>query len=228
MAMTASQGAHISAAPGDASVTPGEFTVEHPTLNNLGFEWRIDGDANRNASVDVSFRKVGESAWRKGLPLARIQNEHLYQRNVFDLVAPNMFAGSILDLEPGTDYEARFVLTDADGVTGPAANATKTVTVHTRPEPKPAEGGKTYHVYPVKWKGPKTEPAFEGIMCAVQLLLRRGRHGAGRAAAREAGRRHPRARRHVRLSLGVLRQPDHRQRDHDVRGHLLPDGGRDA
>ena len=92
----------LLAAPGDAIVTPGEFVIEHPTLINLGFEWHIDGDANRNASVDVSFRKQGETAWRKGLPLARIQNERIYQPNVFNLVAPNMFAGSILDLEPGT------------------------------------------------------------------------------------------------------------------------------
>ena len=42
-------------------VTPGEFTIEPPTLINLGFEWRIDGDANRNAKVEVSYRKVGPS-----------------------------------------------------------------------------------------------------------------------------------------------------------------------
>ena len=43
---------------------------------------------------------------------------------------------------------------------------TKIVTVTTRSEPMPATGGKVYHVYPVKWKGPKIQPAFEGIMCA--------------------------------------------------------------
>src|SRR6266576_3828467 len=67
------------------------------------------------------------------------------QPNVFNLVEPNMFAGSILDLEPDTAYEARFVLSDPDGVGGPAADATKTVTVRTRPEPKHATGGKVYH-----------------------------------------------------------------------------------
>ena len=154
------------AAEGDAKVTPGEFVIEHPTLINLGFEWHIDGDANRNASVDVSYRKQGETAWRTGMPLVRLHGEQVFQRNVFNLVTPNMFAGSILDLEPGTAYEARFVMTDPDGVSGPAANATKTVTVRTRPEPMPAAGGKTYHVYPTKWQGPKIEPAFEGIMCA--------------------------------------------------------------
>ena len=45
-------------------------------------------------------------------------------------VAPNMFAGSILNLEPDTDYEARFVLSDPDGVSGPKV---KTVTVRTPP-----------------------------------------------------------------------------------------------
>ena len=39
----------------------GKFVVEHPTLLNLGFEWAITGDANRNASVAVEFRAVGES-----------------------------------------------------------------------------------------------------------------------------------------------------------------------
>jgi hypothetical protein len=162
------------AAPTDMKAAPGEFLVEHPTLINLGFEWRIDGDANRNASVDMSFRKVGETAWRKGLPLARLQNERLFQRNVFDLVTPNMFAGSLLDLEPDTAYEVRLVMSDPDGLRGPTKDATRTVTVKTRAEPMPAAGGKVYHVYPVKWKGPKIEPSFEGIMCAYNYYCGAG------------------------------------------------------
>jgi len=97
------------AAEGDAKITPGEFVIEHPTLINLGFEWHVDGDANRNSAVAVSYRKQGETAWRAGLPLVRLHGEQVFQRNVFNLVTPNMFAGSILDLEPGTAYEARLV-----------------------------------------------------------------------------------------------------------------------
>jgi hypothetical protein len=165
----------VVAAPGDAAVTPGEFIVEHPTLANLGFEWHIDGDANRNAAVNVSFRKQGETTWRTAMPLVRLQGEQVYWRNIFNLVLPNMFAGSILDLEPDTAYEARFVMTDPDGVRGPAANSTKTVTVRTRPEPMPAAGGKVYHVYPPKYKGPKIEePSFEGIMCAYNYYCGAG------------------------------------------------------
>jgi len=175
------------AAEGDAKVTPGEFVIEHPTLINLGFEWRIDGDANRNASVEVWYRKQGETAWRAAMPLVRLHGEQVFQRNVFNLITPNMFAGSILDLEPNTAYEARFVMTDPDGISGPAANAAKTVTVRTRPEPMPAAGGTTYHVYPTKWQGPKVEPAFEGIMCAYNYWCGAGDTAPGGRPRVKAG-----------------------------------------
>jgi hypothetical protein len=78
-----------------------------------------------------------------------------------------MFAGSILDLEPATAYEARFVLRDPDGLAGQSAKSlTKSVTVRTRPEPKPAEGGRVFHVYPPTYKGTKLQPSFDGLMCA--------------------------------------------------------------
>ena len=110
LAGLAGPNARMSAAPSDNQVTPGELVVDHPTLINLGFEWIIDGDANRNASVEVSYRKQGETAWTRGLPLLRLQGERIYQENSWNLVSPNMFAGSILDLEPDTAYEAE--LTD--------------------------------------------------------------------------------------------------------------------
>src|SRR5204863_4337301 len=40
------------------------------------------------------------------------------------------------------------------------------VNVRTRPEPKPAAGGKTYHVYPPGFAGQKQEPAFTGLQAA--------------------------------------------------------------
>ena len=52
--------------------------VEPPTLINLGFEWFLEGDANRNASVDVAYRKAGESAWRPGLPMLRMGCERIF------------------------------------------------------------------------------------------------------------------------------------------------------
>ena len=43
-----------------------------------------------------------------------------------DVTVPNMFAGSILDLEPDTSYEAQFVLKDPDGVRGEARKVAAT------------------------------------------------------------------------------------------------------
>src|ERR1700686_705742 len=56
-------------------VSPGEFIIDHPTLINLGFEWLIQGDDNRNAQVEVSYRKQGETRWKQGMPLLRLQGE---------------------------------------------------------------------------------------------------------------------------------------------------------
>lgn len=150
------------------TTTTGAFRVEPPTLVSLGFEWHIAGDDNRNAQVTVSYRKAGESVWRDGLPLLRLNGEKVPggkprqgDDHFFDYTAPNMFAGSLLGLTPDTDYEARFVLTDPDGVSGPTEQR---VTVRTRAVPKPAAGGHVIHVYPYGYKGPKTEPAFIGLM----------------------------------------------------------------
>jgi hypothetical protein len=156
----------------------GDFAIEPPTLLSLGFDWQIDGDDNRNASVDVSYRKKGETVWKKALPLLRLQHEWvngappqanpnpLLPQTPFDYVVPNMFSGSILNLEPGTEYECRLVMNDPDGIRG---ETTKVVTVRTRTEPMPAAGGRTYHVYPVDWKGEKQEPAFTGLMSAYYM-----------------------------------------------------------
>ncbi|HWW85579.1 MAG TPA: hypothetical protein VNZ26_18410, partial [Vicinamibacterales bacterium] len=167
-----------SAQPGTVA---GELSVEPPTLVSLGFDWKIEGDDNRNANVDVSFRRKGEQTWRPGLPLLRLQHEQVNGRvggpsftdaahaaenaaaiarstpspsppvaggtggrgaaagtggaggrggggvetgpfafSPFSYTAPNMFSGSIFDLEPDTEYEVRLVLSDPDGVKGEA------------------------------------------------------------------------------------------------------------
>jgi hypothetical protein len=145
------------------SVSSVEFVIDPPTLINLGFEWFIQGDENRNASVAVSYRKKGETAWKPALPMLRLKGERVYQQAQVDVISPNMFAGSIMDLDPDTDYEAQFVMTDPDGVRG---ESRRVVTVRTRPEPVPYEGGRVFHVYPHGYSGQKIEPSFEGLMCA--------------------------------------------------------------
>ena len=151
----------------------GTFFVDPPTLVSLGFEWLITGDGNRNARVEVSYRKKGEHQWHQALPLMRLEGEQVFGGtprdgggHYFNYEAPNMFAGSILNLEPGTEYECHFVLSDPDGVKG---KAERTATVTTRNEPQPAEDGHLYHVYPFGYKGAKQEPAFTGLLAAYYM-----------------------------------------------------------
>lgn len=142
----------------------GKFVVEHPTLLNLGFEWEIHGDANRNATVAVQFRAVGESAWRQALPLVRIGGENVYRRREnLDYTVPDGFAGSILNVQPGTEYECRFQLTDPDGATGQTAHS---VRVKTRSEPQPFKAGRTLHVYAPDYQGERQEPSFTSLLQA--------------------------------------------------------------
>lgn len=142
----------------------GRFTVEHPTLHNLGFEWAITGDRNRNASVGVSFRRVGDEAWKEALPLVRIGGERVFRsREHLDYTVPDGFAGSILGLEEGTEYECRFELNDPDGSTG---TTTHVVRVATRSEPRPYEGGRILHVYPPDHEGERLEPHFTSLLQA--------------------------------------------------------------
>jgi hypothetical protein len=146
------------------AVKPGKLVVEPPTLICLGFELPISGDNNRNAEVKVSYRKVGTESWLEALPLLRLGGERVFSPNVhLDYTVPAMFAGSILDLEPGTEYECRFQVQDPDGVEGEATRLTR---VRTRAKPKAAAGGRVLHVYPPVWEGERLEPAFTGLKAA--------------------------------------------------------------
>jgi hypothetical protein len=146
------------------SVKSGEFVVEPPTLINLGFEWHITGDSNRNAAVQVSYRATGTDKWKKALPLLRMGGERVIRKTEFlDYTVPHLFAGSILDLQPGTEYECRFILSDPDGVEGDTVHQAR---VKTRTEPQAATNGRTLHVYPVEYKGDMQEPAFRGLKAA--------------------------------------------------------------
>ena len=89
-----------------------------------------------------------------------------------------MFAGSILDLEPDTEYEARFVMSDPDGLAGQTgqdrnqdrggANTARTEALRRL--------GECFTSIRASYKGPKLEPAFDARHVRLQLLLRRWRY----------------------------------------------------
>jgi hypothetical protein len=152
----------------------GDLWVEPATLLSLGFEWRIEGDDNRNAAVRVQYRKKGETRWRDGLPLTRLDREQVTGGVPRDgngehfnrYTAPNMFAGSVVNLDPDTWYEVRLAMSDPDGIVG---KPSQLVTVRTRREPTPAEHGNVYHVYPFNYAGVKMQPAYTGLLAAYYL-----------------------------------------------------------
>src|ERR1700722_12365363 len=91
-------------AQAQAPTVAGDFSVEPPTLLSIGFDWKISGDDNRNAQVQVSYRRKGDTTWRQALPLLRLQHEWvnggppqandnpLNPRFPFDYIVPNMFS----------------------------------------------------------------------------------------------------------------------------------------
>jgi hypothetical protein len=169
-----------------ASTTSGEFITEPPTFISLGFEWRITGDQNRNAHVDVKFPEdaAKSNGVRAFLSCAHRTSRSAYppapaggrgtdgcraRYPLFKYTAPNMFVGSILNLEPDTEYECRFTLADPDGVTGRGGkDGHRSHSQESRSLPKAAT---SIMSIPVDWKGPKQEPAFTGLMAAYYMGL---------------------------------------------------------
>ncbi len=128
--------------PHSDAIQAGRFLIDPPTLENLGFRWFVTGDSNRNARVDVAYRREGDGQWREALPLLRVHHE-IVNQDYEPYRVGNLFAGSVLFLEPATRYEVRFTMTDPDG--GAPAEP-KIVSVATAGEPIAFEGGKTFHV----------------------------------------------------------------------------------
>ena len=165
----------IAAAAQD-KIAPGRFVIDPPTLENLGFRWYIEGDQNRNASVSVSYRKRGDRSWKQALPMLRVQHE-LVNKDYGPHRVGNLFAGSVLFLQPATTYEVRFVMQDPDG----GAPSPKIVTVTTRAEPKAFEGGRKVHVYPKGFAS--LMAAYEAAKPGDILLLHAGVYRADRTYA---------------------------------------------
>ena len=132
------------------AVTPiGDPVAEPSSYRSIATYWKVRGDANGNARVEVRLRKTGETSWRTGLTLFRVQKgPHLGGEFGSPLTREVpldgwLHAGSQLNVDPGAAYEVQLRLSDPDG-----GAAEKTLTVSTSDEPRQPEGGRTLHVVP--------------------------------------------------------------------------------
>jgi hypothetical protein len=174
-----------AAMAGNASEAVGAPIQDPPTLHCLAVYWIIKGDDNKNARVDVQYRKAGAADWRKGPPLFRVEkNAHKDDKGHSKLSVPDdawLFAGSIFILEPGTEYELKYALVDPDG-----GNAEHTLMGRTITEPQAPANMTTFHVVPGNGGGTGTDKdPFKGFAAAQEkaapgtlFLLHAGHYGA--------------------------------------------------
>ncbi len=145
-------------------VIPGELIVDPPTYNNLGFRWYIDGDGNRNASLKVYYRPAEHEQWRESLPPLRVYHE-IVDQDYYPYRCGNLFAGSIISLEPGREYEIKLEMQDPDG--GAPAQP-RTLRISTLAEPQEYTGGRTLHVFPDSYNGQLNEVSYAGLVNAYK------------------------------------------------------------
>jgi hypothetical protein len=166
VALLASLTCATSAPAGEAAAAPTSAPVlERPTLRSLGAYWIIRGDANRNATVRVDYRKAGGDDWRQGPPFFRVEKDAHKSKEHGSLLKvgedEQLLAGSVMLLDPDTAYELKLTLTDPDG-----GEVTKTLAARTAKEPV-APTGPMHYVIPGGGGGTGTkDDPYKGLAAA--------------------------------------------------------------
>ncbi|HEY7041807.1 MAG TPA: hypothetical protein VID28_23255 [Methylomirabilota bacterium] len=156
--------AAAAAATANNAARPGEPVAEPATFHSLGVRWPVRGDANVNAMIGVHYRATGEAVWREALALFRTDPKSVPPEN--HVADGWLFAGSIVDLAPDTEYEVVLTLQDPDG-----GSVQRTLTMRTTAEPREPAGMRVRHVVPAASGdgGPGTgsrDDPFRGLRAA--------------------------------------------------------------
>ncbi|MCL2647522.1 MAG: right-handed parallel beta-helix repeat-containing protein [Phycisphaerales bacterium] len=142
--------------------------LEPPTLHCLGAYWLVRGDENRMARVEVRYRKLGDVAWNRAPDMIRViqgpfsnEGDHIKPPAVM-IHEGFMFAGSVLGLEPDTEYELKYNLISPKG-----GSAEKILKTKTFVEPKEPAGMRVRHIVPGNGGGSGTaQDPFKGFAAA--------------------------------------------------------------
>lgn len=153
----------------------GQLLEERPTFKCLGVRWYIKGDQNRNASMEMEYRRVGDKKWKKTYPALRVGGEIVDAKSSDRWITPHMLAGSIVDLEEDTSYEVKLTAIDPDGIIDGEIDSSEkigeelpnaiftTMPMRTRKMPVVFPEGKVVHVYHESYQGKKERPFFFDI-----------------------------------------------------------------
>lgn len=139
--------------------------MEAPTLHSLGMHWVVADDEAHEAEVRVAWRKPN-GEWKDGAPLFRVEkNANKPEKGEGSVDVPanaTLFAGSVLWLEPGTEYEVKLNLTLPGGEPREKVLKARTLT-----EPTAPKDALVFHVVPGNGGGSGTESdPFRGLQSA--------------------------------------------------------------
>jgi hypothetical protein len=153
----------VAATAGEAAPGP---VLEGPTLHSVGIHWVVPGPESANTKIDVSFRSAG-GGWQTGAPLFRVEKgAHQPAKGEGSVKVPEgatLYAGSLLLLQPGTEYEVKLSL--RHGEEKPAREAM--LKIRTRVEPVAPADAKLFHVIPGEGGGTGSEAdPFRGLQTA--------------------------------------------------------------
>ena len=143
--------------------TAGELVVEPPTLISLGFEWYIEGDADRDAVVAVAYRRAGEREWRDSLPLtARAERAHVLRRDALLHGAEHVRRQRV---RARREHRVRSALHAHGSRRRERRSAARRQRAHAR---RAAAVRRRQHVPRLSagYTGAKQEPAFDGLLAA--------------------------------------------------------------
>jgi hypothetical protein len=163
-ALLASLASAVPALANEIARPSADPVLDQPTLHSLGAYWVIKGDANRNATVRVDYREKGSADWRQGPPFFRVEKGK-HKPTDYDALLKladdeTLLAGSVLLLEPDSEYDLKLTLNDSDG----GEPVVKTLAARTVAEPVAPTGGPTYYVIPGDGGGRGTkEDPYRGI-----------------------------------------------------------------
>lgn len=165
----------------------GDLYVESSTLHSIGLEWPVTGALDQSAQIEVEYRVKGMDLYKPAMNLLRLNRELVGSgcgkgERICNPDAgtnppgncwqtENLFAGSIMFLDPDKTYEVRLTATGCKG--GDGGSATTTIEVSTKAEPKMAtlcsdmsncvpndmgirstDCGCQFELFPPKWKMP--------------------------------------------------------------------------